>query len=211
MCFSPTVSFVTSGALGAIGSQTLKKVKKNSEIPLAAIPLIFGVQQLSEGIVWISFNSLLINTIATYVYSFFTTVFWPFFIPFSVYLIETQKTNKKILFGFMLLGSVTSLYFLLNLFINPITSEIVGNSISYNFGNVVSFTVGLAYVLSVNLSLLFSSHTWVKILGVAFALSLLISYVAFTETAYSVWCFFAAILSGFVYFHFRKSRATIMN
>jgi hypothetical protein len=56
MCFSPTASFVAGVAISTVGVATLKNVKNKREIPFALVPLIFGIQQIIEGFVWLSFG-----------------------------------------------------------------------------------------------------------------------------------------------------------
>jgi hypothetical protein len=54
MCFSASASFIAGGALTAVGVVTLKKTENKKEIPFAAIPLLFGIQQLIEGVIWLT-------------------------------------------------------------------------------------------------------------------------------------------------------------
>ena len=54
MCFSATASFISGTALCVIGVATLKQTKAPAEIPFALIPLLFGIQQLTEGVIWLS-------------------------------------------------------------------------------------------------------------------------------------------------------------
>ena len=54
MCFSATASFGASIVLTGIGVASLKQVKEPAQYPFASIPLIFGVQQFFEGVVWIA-------------------------------------------------------------------------------------------------------------------------------------------------------------
>ena len=58
MCFSANASFIAGATISAIGVVTLKKVKAPSQIVFASIPLIFGVQQLSEGVLWLTIPCL---------------------------------------------------------------------------------------------------------------------------------------------------------
>ena len=51
MCFSATASFSVGALLIGIGALTLKTAKHRREWPLAAIPLLFAIQQLSEGVI----------------------------------------------------------------------------------------------------------------------------------------------------------------
>ena len=56
MCFSATASFVAGSTLAAIGATTIRMTSRRAEIPFAMIPLLFGVQQLTEGMIWLSFR-----------------------------------------------------------------------------------------------------------------------------------------------------------
>ena len=78
MCFSATASFGSGTLLLAIGTVTLRMARCPAERPYAAIPLLFAIQQLVEGVVWLSFGGpAWLNFVATQVYSFFSHVLWP--------------------------------------------------------------------------------------------------------------------------------------
>lgn len=51
MCFSASASFIAGASLSAIGVATLRRVESKKEIPFATIPLLFGIQQLIEGVI----------------------------------------------------------------------------------------------------------------------------------------------------------------
>ncbi len=79
MCFSATASFSAGAVLLGLGTLTLKSTRHRNELPFAAIPLLFAIQQLSEGVIWLTFSheAPLLNTVMTYVYSFFSHALWP--------------------------------------------------------------------------------------------------------------------------------------
>ena len=54
MCFSASASFIAGTSLSAVGVAALRNTKARSEQPLAAIPLLFGIQQLAEGVIWLT-------------------------------------------------------------------------------------------------------------------------------------------------------------
>lgn len=99
MCFSATASFTAGVILVTAGALTLRHVKSKSTILFACIPLLFGIQQIVEGIVWTSFESPMLHAVATYVFVMFSHVLWPSFVPFSIWLIEKDPMRKKILLG----------------------------------------------------------------------------------------------------------------
>ena len=57
MCFSATASFGASAVLGAIGIIAVAKAKTKPQRLFATIPLIFAVQQLTEGLLWLSLKN----------------------------------------------------------------------------------------------------------------------------------------------------------
>ena len=73
MCFSAATSFTAGTLLSVLGAVSLRHAQTRFEIPFAAIPLLFGMQQISEGVVWVAQGKELsdINFYATQFFSFF--------------------------------------------------------------------------------------------------------------------------------------------
>lgn len=207
MCFSAAASFAAAGALGVAGGLTLANVKEKSELPFASIPLLFGIQQAIEGAVWVSFGSPILNTVATYAYSMFSHVLWPIFVPISVLLIETDPARKNILRLFTFVGLATGLYLLYFIIADPVTAHIVNNSIAYHSPHLYVYLIMALYLIVTCGSCLFSSHRIVNVFGVVLAVSFAVAAWFYTETFFSVWCFFAAILSIIVYWYFQNNSA----
>ncbi|RRJ46375.1 hypothetical protein EIM03_29860 [Pseudomonas aeruginosa] len=55
MCFSAPASFTAAAVLLGLGTVTMRRARSRRELPYAAIPLLFGVQQLLEGMLWLTF------------------------------------------------------------------------------------------------------------------------------------------------------------
>jgi hypothetical protein len=56
MCFSATASFSAGTVLLGLGALTLKLVRHPRELMFAAIPLLFAIQQWTEGVIWLTFH-----------------------------------------------------------------------------------------------------------------------------------------------------------
>lgn len=206
MCFSATVSFSAGTALVAVGVLTVAKTRGGGkrELPLAMIPLLFGVQQLTEGFVWISLSRELggLEAWSTVVYSVFSHVVWPIFVPIAMLLVEPQAWRRKALGVFLALGLTVGLYLLYYLYRLPVTARVVENSIAYESVHFYTPVVLVLYLLATTISGLFSSHWCLRVFGgLAFVLALIAAAVSLT-TFVSVWCFYAAVLSLLVYVHF---------
>ncbi|PKR79803.1 hypothetical protein CW751_13310 [Brumimicrobium salinarum] len=97
MCFSAEASFIAGGALTVIGAATIKKTTQKSQLWFASIPLVFGVQQISEGILWLTLphpEMIYTQRIATYIFIFFAQVIWPFIVPFGVLMLDKKMNGK---------------------------------------------------------------------------------------------------------------------
>lgn len=208
MCFSATASFIAGAALVTGGIATLRMASRPSEIPFAAIPLLFGIQQLIEGLIWLSFRnaSPVPNPPLTFVYSLFSHVLWPIYVPFAVRLLETVAWRRKALVALQVAGLAVGLYLLYFLVTAPVTSRVLGQHIVYESPHFYIAWVAVLYGASTCLSSMLSSHRPIQIFGVLALVTFLAAYAIHVATLVSVWCFFAAILSFLVYFYFRSAR-----
>lgn len=202
MCFSPLASFTAGTVLSAVGGVTLRKARTKSELPFASIPLLFGMQQLTEGVIWLSFGHPALLSVMTFVFLMFSHILWPTYIPLAAYLLETVRWRRRVLAVFVMLGCVVSCYFLYYLLKETVHAEIVRRSIAYVSPHFFVYFVFSPYSVATCASCLFSSHRWVNFFGVATFLSAVAAYRLYELTFVSVWCFFAALISGVVFMHF---------
>lgn len=206
MCFSATASFTAGTALSAVGVLTLRKPRNKGELPLALIPLLFGIQQLTEGVLWLSLRHGLptLQLWSTNIFAGFSHVLWPIFVPLAILLVETSRRRKAALGVFLVLGLGVGLYLLYFLVRFGVTAQIHGQSIFYDSPHFYIWGVLAIYLLATCVSGLFSSHRCINYFGVlAFVLAIAAALVSI-HTFVSVWCFFAAVLSALVYLHFTR-------
>jgi hypothetical protein len=210
MCFSAPASFAAGTALVALGAVTLKKAGHRTELAYAAIPLLFGVQQLIEGMVWLSFDSTeaLLNPAMTFAYSLFSHVLWPLYVPVAALLLEPARWRRQALLAFLAAGAAVAIYLLVSMLRSPIESRPVGGHIEYASPHFYVVPVMAGYLAGTCISMLFSSHNMVRAFGGAALLSFALSYAVYRQWFISVWCFFAAALSVIVllYFTHRTSK-----
>src|SRR5665213_4367946 len=208
MCFSATADFAGSAVLGTVGVATLREVKQRRELLLAAMPCLFAVHEFIEGFVWMGLDGRLSPQVAHNAgaaYVLYAQGLLPFLLPFSVFLIEPTKRQRRRMLGFVILGGVLALYLMWGLIAYPVEISMRGHSILYV--NVITTTtlVAVLYVIATCGSLFFSGFRalvvlgWVNLVGLL-TVSLVKRY-AFT----SVWCAYAAVVSVIIYFFFRGS------
>lgn len=204
MCFSATASFTAGAYLLGLGTLTLRSARRQRELPFAAIPLLFAIQQLSEGVIWLTFSreAPLLNTVMTHVYSFFSHVLWPVYVPVAVLLMEPPGRRRQALVVFSAAGIAVGGYLLYFLVAFPIVSRPIGQHIEYVSPHFYAAVAMTLYLMSTTVSLLLSTHRTVKAYGVLALLSFGAAYWFYTTWFISVWCFFAALLSSVVFLHF---------
>lgn len=204
MCFSATASFTAGVALSALGVATVKMAKRKAEIPFALIPLLFGVQQIVEGMLWLSFrfDEPLLNVAMTYAFTLFSHVLWPIYVPFSVALMESVAWRKKVMTGFQVTGAAVGLYLLYVIVRFPVTSEVHLHMV-YVLSRVHEHPVLEFYLAATCVAPCFSSHRMINLFGVLALLLFFAAYWFYTAAFFSVWCFFSAILSAVIYLYFK--------
>ena len=209
MCFSATASFSAGIVLLGIGTLTLKAAKQPRELIFAAIPMLFAIQQLSEGVIWLTFryDAPQLNVAMTHLYSFFSHVLWPAYVPIAVLLIEPPWGRRRALPAFVAAGVGVAVYLLYFLVAFPIVSRPVGQHIEYLSPHFFAAGVMTLYLLATTVSPLVSVHRMVKVFGALALLSFGAAYYFYATWFISVWCFFAALLSAVVYLHFASRTA----
>lgn len=205
MCFSATASFIAGGSLSAFGVATVAKAKRRSEVPFAAIPLLFGIQQIIEGIIWVTLdrNAPVLRQSMTYVYSMFSHVLWPIYIPFAFRFLETTAWRRHAMLWFQAAGIVVGVFLLSFIVTGPVAATAVGQHIVYESPHFLRVPVMALYLLATCVTGFVSSHTFVRLFGALSLLSYVAAYLFATQAVISVWCFFAAVLSLMIYAHLR--------
>lgn len=209
MCFSSAASFGASGLLLVIGTAAIVKSTNRRQLPYAAIPVIFAVQQFTEGFLWLTLQGDFPGDqyIFTYLYLFFAEVLWPIWIPVSFLMLEINNPKKLFQKHLVGIGLIVGMYLAYCLTSFDVRAEISGNHIKYildypkplqGFGN-------LFYGLATIFPAFFSGIKWMNLFGILILISYLVSAFYFQHAVISVWCYFAALISLIVYFLLPKN------
>jgi len=215
VCFSAAGSFTLSAVLAGVGAASVAANSSRSVRLFAAVPLIFGAQQAAEGIVWLTIASpsdAMVNRVAVFAFLALALVVWPVWLPYSLRLAETDDKRRRILTAFLSLGVCVAATALVLLLRSIPVAVVAGRSIRYDRSGssvaLVDSLVLLAYVLPTIGPFFVSSMRLTRTIGTTLVLSLVASAVIERDATTSVWCFFAAILSGLVFVAVTKSPVT---
>lgn len=210
MCFSATASFITAGATGAIGLVAMTRARSGAELPLAAMPALFAIQQAVEGLLWVTLPVAPASpgsTVLTSIFLLFADVLWPIYAPLAVLLIEPSPQRRRLILGCLLAGVAVALYLLIGPHTHPHTAVINGGHIVYDREAGPPALVVLPYLVATVLALALSSWPTMRMLAALIALGYATAYVLYWHAFISVWCFFAAAASVLILAHFERARA----
>lgn len=190
-------------------------------LPFAIYPMAFGIQQIFEGLLWLSLgNKIDALYPSAFGFMFFSHFFWLWWVPLSVWWLEPAGTRKAIALGLTVLGGVYGglMYFPIIFNEGWLQVLLIKHSIVYDTrliydGIIPREGVRLIYALIVVISLLITSDRYARYFGILILISVVFAKLFFDYAFISIWCFFAAILSLFVVYMLRKqlqqSRTTL--
>lgn len=206
MCFSATASFAAFGVLTLTGAAVLRRAVRLDLGPglvfLSSFPLVFGIQQGFEGLVWLGIRGELpaaLRGVATYGFLFFALFFWPIAGPLAGRLIETRPVRRR-LFVPLIAGGVAIGLYLMFIAIRhaapPMAGPEWGGHVAYLLGVDLPGGVKYLYFFTACAALLASSNRAAFRFGLALTIAFAVTLIGFELKALpSVWCFFAAACS----------------
>lgn len=210
MCFSDTASFAVAAACAVAGAYAVLKSPSAKYLPLAVVPGVFGLQQLSEGLVWHAIGPATgtsVSGLPSTLFVFIATVFWPIFVPLAVLVAQDGGHRKRIIRGLAFVGSLVSLVYAVRLLNADVMASVVGASIQYTSqikpgallpvwllseaqggSDWILVPYALATIGSLGLSTLPALRYFAGLVLIALVFLMVVNQT----TLVSVWCFFAA-------------------
>lgn len=205
MCFSANASFGSAALLIAVGTVTFTENRSKPHRMLTAVPLFFGIQQASEGIVWLTMGQNTTQALHQFgVLSFlgFALVVWPSWVPWAIFNIEPNERRKKLLQIIGIIGLCASTAATWILLTTDAKAYITGHSMGYSLDNMQRYWSPniefLAYFIPTVLPFFISSLKIVKMAGYMIISSMLLTQLINKEASTSVWCFFASMISLYI-------------
>jgi len=203
------LNFTLSGAIGLVGILTLRKVSTPHEVIFAALPLLFALHQFTEGFVWLGMGGHIDQralNIAAGIFIYYAQGLLPFLVPLAVWLIEKQLWRKNLLGILTLLGLALAVYTMYGLSTVPSSVSVVNNTLDYHNPWTANIYDALLYIITTCGSLMLSSSIAIELFGLLNFIGLIIIYLLRPYGFTSLWCLYAAAISGLLYFHFVERR-----
>lgn len=206
MCFSASVSFVSSGLLavtGAVG--TVFSLRGNKRfLALNMMSFFYVIQQFSEGMIWVR-SPVLTPNIWGMVFLFFAFFVYPWYQSFACFWITRDEKRKNIIRWLGYAALIFGVLLYLSVLMTPdLGVDQCRLHIFYDvlvFGQYPIESTFAAYLI-LSLYLLFtvapffiSDARYTSIIGWVVFISAVFSWIVYTHYFISVWCFYSAIIS----------------
>ena len=217
MCFSATARFAASAILVPAGLYCLKEARQ-AEKPywlLAVMPLLFGIQQFTEGQLWLALaaGDVLAQEQWAHSFMFFSHFFWLFWIPLVCYALDDAEWRKRVFLALAAIGAMFGASMYLPVLLNERWMDvvIVKHAITYDarliYDDVMPETIPrVVYAFIVIMPLLMSSEKTLRVFGWIITATIIATAWIFSHAYVSNWCFFAAIGSLYVCYVFLPKR-----
>jgi len=203
------LNFTLSGAIGLVGLLTLTKVSTPKEVVFALLPLLFALHQFTEGFVWLGVGGHIEQRaleVAAGVFIYYAQGVLPFLVPLAIWLIEKNGYRKKLLGILTLLGLGLAIYTMYGLATVPSTVSVINNTLFYHNPWTQNAYDAIIYILTTCGALMLSSSIAVALFGLLNLIGLTIIFLLRPYGFTSLWCLYAAAISGLLYFHFVERR-----
>jgi hypothetical protein len=201
VCFSPEADVLTGVVIGGVGVDALRHVRHPRYLPLALLPLLFGLHQVVEAFAWWGMDGRApsrVGEVATWLYLFFAFLVVPPFVPAAVRSTEADSAHRRRLLPFVVLGVGVAAALLPGLLNGQAGGEVACRYIAYDAGVSYGGYLLPFYVAATCGPMLFSGNRRFVLFGVANLVAVALLGWLLAGGVISLWCVWAAATSVFI-------------
>jgi hypothetical protein len=213
MCFSPAGDLVGGAVVVAIGVDACRHLKGRSEnLAIATLPLLLGLHQIDETFVWWGLQghvSREVGQVATWIYLLFALVALPLLVPAMLAIFEPSTRRRWRYAPFVALGAFVSAVILEAMVVGHPSARLGAYHLVYSIGLQHGFFFIGLYIVATCGPLLASGHRVLVRFGLANLAAVIILAELCASGFTSLWCFYAALLSGAIALHLRLRETSV--
>jgi hypothetical protein len=210
VCFSPQADLAGGLVICAIGVDAVRHVGRRRDfVMLATIPLLLGVHQFIEALVWWWLEGDVpggIGRAALWAYLLIAFVVLPVFVPVAVIMLEPTRRRKLMMAPFAAIGATIAVVLLAAMIRGPVSVRLAPYHLSYSIRLSDGLLIIACYVIAVCGSLLVSGYREVAIFGIVNLFAVIVIARLTISGFASVWCGWAAVSSGAITLHCRLAK-----
>ena len=210
VCFSPQGDLAGGLVVTAIGVDACRHLRgRDTHLLLATLPLLLGAHQVIESLVWWGLEGDVpgaVGRLAMWGYLAIALVVVPLFVPVAILRLEHAGRRRWLIAPFVLLGGVVAALLLARMVQGPVTVRLGSYHLAYSIGLHDAVPIVGLYVLATCGSLLLSGYRHIVVVGVANLVAVVVLARLTADGFASLWCFYAALVSGAIALHLRYAK-----
>lgn len=207
MCFSPQGDLIGGAVVVAIGIDACLHLKQRYEyVAIAALPIVLGLHQIDETFVWWWLQGHVargVGTAAMWIYLLFALVVLPTLVPLVVMLFTPPSPRRWRLVPFVVLGLGVSIILLEAMLVGHPNVKLGAYHLAYTIGLRHGIVVIGLYIVATCGPLLASGFRPMVWFGAVNLVAVIVLALLCASGFTSLWCFYAALVSGAVALHLR--------
>ncbi|WP_030247658.1 DUF6629 family protein [Streptomyces sp. NRRL S-350] len=200
MCWSAQADAVAGGVVACVGVGCLVRAHRAGRperLPLAALPVVLGVHQLTEALVWLGADGALPAALAGAARTAWAAValpLLPVLVPTAVWSAATGR-RRRLLAGLSLVGAAVAVPLAAAVASHPVTATVHGHTLGYAVGIPHPAVLLTGYLLVTVGSLLASGDRLLRRLGLVIGTGAIVCALLWRLAFVSTWCALAAVAS----------------
>jgi hypothetical protein len=207
MCFSASADLAAGIVVSGVGVDALKRANTPRQLPLATLPLVFGVHQLVEAFVWWGLAGKVpaaLGDRATWVYLAIAFLL-PAWVPLAVRGVEPAGRRRLLMSSLAAVGVLVAGILLWAIIRGPISAAVDGHHIAYSVQIPMGITLAALYVLATCGTLLLSGDRWIRYFGLSNLAAVVVLVWLTVGGLTSLWCVWAAATSVAIDLYLRET------
>ena len=207
MCFSATSDFVAAAALAPVAIIALRAAPTRRDLPIAALPAFFAAHQGIEGFVWLGAGGKIGASgfeWAIFFYLLIAQVILPALVPIGIWLVEDHPVRRRLQLIPVACGVIIAAWLGHLLVVSDYHAHAVDGAMVYKTNAHIGEWVIAGYLIATCGAVLLCSERYLFWYGIANVIGLAIASTVRYEAVLSIWCFYAARVSGLVVLHLRR-------
>jgi hypothetical protein len=209
MCWSPTADLIAGSAITAVGVLAVASARRPRELPMAALPLVLGVHQLIEVVVWRNAGDGMdaVGGAAPLLWAIIAFPLLPAYVPIAARFAAASRASRIRLMPFIAIGLATCAVLAYAVAIGPVTAQPFGHTMRYGVHHLALENVVVAgYLVATIGALLVSDQRELRLLGMVTCVGALGCFLVWKEAFVSTWCALAAVASLVVLYWLQRPR-----
>jgi hypothetical protein len=198
MCWSAEADLVAGTVITGLGVACLAQVRRLRQVPLALLPLVLGIHQLTEALVWFGEDGRISAGTAHWARTAWAVIALPLLpalVPLGVWCARGPTAPRRTSAALAVVGLTVSALLAVSVVTHPVTAAVHDHTLRYGVGVPYPPVLLTGYLLAAVGALLAGGDRVLRLLGGLVGVGALVCAAVWRLSFVSTWCALAALVS----------------